>query len=161
TDGDVFEGNFIGTDPTGTMAFGNGSGAVGGIDFGFCGTPANCTIGGITPDARNLISGNAANGISLGSGSGNTVQGNLIGTDVTGTLALGNALVGVATGGSVSNALVGGTTVDARNIISANNRGIALASSSSNNTVQGNFIGTDITGTIALPNPNGGVSLDT
>src|SRR5947208_16287320 len=111
TDGNVFEGNFIGTDPTGTMAFGNGSGAVGGIVFGFCGTPSNCTIGGTTPDARNLISGNAANGISLGSGSGNTVQGNLIGTDETGTLALGNALVGVATGGSVSNALIGCTTV--------------------------------------------------
>jgi hypothetical protein len=88
TDGNVFEGNFIGTNPAGTMAFGNGSGALGGIDFGFCGTPSNCTIGGTTPDARNLISGNVGSGIAFG-GTGNTVQGNLIGTDVTGTLALG------------------------------------------------------------------------
>lgn len=161
TDGNAFEGNFIGTNPAGTMALGNGSGAVGGIVFGFCGTPANCTIGGITPAARNLISGNVGNGIALGSGSGNTVQGNLIGTDITGTLALGNSFVGVTSGGGISNALIGGTTVAARNNISANNRGIALASSSTNNTVQGNFIGTDVTGTAALANPNGGVSLDT
>jgi titin len=152
TDGNVFSGNFIGTDPTGTMAFGNGSGAIGGIDFGFCGTPSNCTIGGTTPDARNLISGNAGSGIAFG-GTGNTVQGNLIGTDVTGTLALGNAFLGVSAGGG-SNALIGGTSVAARNIISANNRGIELGSSS---TVQGNFIGTDVTGTVALGNPNAGV----
>jgi hypothetical protein len=161
TDGNVFEGNFIGTNPTGTAAFGNGSGAVGGIVFGFCGTPSNCTIGGTTPDARNLISGNALDGIALGSGSGNTVQGNLIGTDVTGTLPLANFSVGVTTGGGISNALIGGTTVDARNIISGNGRQIALASGSSNNVVQGNFIGTDITGTVALPGGNGGLSLDT
>lgn len=158
TDGNVFEGNFIGTDPTGTTAFGNGSGAVAGIDFGFCGTPASCTIGGTTPDARNLISGNISSGIGLGSGSGNTVQGNLIGTDVTGTLALGNSGVGVGTVGS--GALIGGATVDARNIISANNRGIDLGGGS-NHTVQGNFIGTDVTGTIALGNPNTGLSLNT
>jgi hypothetical protein len=157
TDGNVFEGNFIGTDPTGTMAFGNGSGAVGGIDFGFCGTPSNCTIGGTTPDARNLISGNI-NGVSLGTGSGNTVQGNFIGTDVTGTVVLANAAVGVSSGGT--NALIGGTTVDARNIISGNNRGIDLGNGS-NHTVQGNFIGTDVTGTIALGNPNVGLNLNT
>jgi hypothetical protein len=155
TDGNVFSGNFIGTNPAGTMAFGNGSGAVAGIDFGFCGTPLNCTVGGTTPDARNLISGNIGAGIGLGNGSGNTVQGNLIGTDVTGTLALGNTGVGVGTGGD--NNLVGGTTVDARNIISGNNRGIDTGSGS-NNTVQGNFIGTDITGTIAIANPNIGVN---
>ena len=155
TGGNVFEGNFIGTNPAGTMALGNGSGAVGGIDFGFCGTPATCTVGGTTPDARNLISGNIGSGIGLGNGSGNTVQGNLIGTDVTGTKALGNTGVGVSSGGS--NDLIGGATVDARNIISANNRGIDLGGGS-NHTVQGNFIGTDIRGTVALSNPNVGVN---
>src|SRR5207248_9776641 len=89
---------------------------------------------------------------------GNVVQGNLIGTDVTGTLALGNTGVGVSSGGS--NDLIGGTTVDARNIISANNRGIDLGLGS-NHTVQGNFIGTDVTGTIALSNPNLGLNLNT
>src|SRR5262249_6105151 len=145
TDGNVFEGNFIGTNPAGTMALGNGSGAIGGIDFGVCGTPSTCMVGGTTPGARNFISGNIGGGIGLGNGSGHTVQGNLIGTDVTGTLALGNSGVGVGCLGS--NNLIGGTTVAARNIISANNRGIDLGGGS-NHTVQGNFIGTDVTGTL-------------
>jgi hypothetical protein len=157
TDGNVIEGNFIGTNPAGTAALPNGAGGNGAIIFGFCGTPSTCTVGGTTPDARNLISGNIGAGIGLGNGSGNTVQGNLIGTDVTGTLALGNSGVGVGSGGS--NDFIGGTTVAARNIISANNRGIDLGGGS-NHTVQGNFVGTDVTGTIALPNPNVGLNLN-
>jgi trimeric autotransporter adhesin len=78
-DGNVIERNFIGTNPAGTAALPNGEGGNGAIVFGFCGTPSNCTIGGTTPDARNLISGNIGSGIGLGNGSGNTVQGNLIG----------------------------------------------------------------------------------
>ena len=142
------------------MALPNGSGAQGGIIFGFCGNPSNCTIGGTTPAARNLISGNIGDGVGLGGGSGNTVQGNLIGTDVTGTLALANGQVGVAVGAGSTNALIGGTTVDARNVISGNGRQIAFGTAS-NNTVQGNFIGTNITGTVGLPGGNGGISLDT
>jgi parallel beta-helix repeat protein len=154
TNGNVIGGNFIGTNPAGTAALPNGAGGNGGIIFGFCGTPSTCTIGGTTPDARNLISGNIGSGVGLGNGSGNTVQGNLIGTDVTGTLALPNGL-GVGSGGS--NDLIGGTTVAARNILSGNGRGIDLGGGS-NNTLQGNFIGTDVTGTIALSNPNVGVN---
>src|SRR5262249_5918875 len=89
---------------------------------------------------------------------GNTVQGDLSGTDVTGTSALGNTDRGVLTTGV--NTLIGGTTTDARNIISANNRGVDLNGGSSS-TVQGNFIGTNVTGTSALSNPNAGVNLNT
>jgi hypothetical protein len=156
--GNVIAGNFIGTNTAGTAALPNGSAGNGGIILGFNGDATNTTIGGTTPDARNLISGNIGNGIQFGNAGPNTVQGNLIGTNVTGTLALGNSVVGVTL--NSPNNLIGGTTVNARNIISGNNRGVALGSGS-NNTVQGNFIGTDLTGTIALPNPNVGVSLDT
>jgi len=138
------------------MALPNGFGGNGGIIFGFCGTPSNCTIGGTTPDARNLISGNLGDGISFG-GTGNVVQGNLIGTNITGTLALGNTGPGVVFNGS--NELVGGTSVDARNIISGNGRGVDIGGGDSN-SVQGNFIGTDVTGTIALGNPNVGLNLN-
>jgi len=157
SNGNVIEGNFIGTNPAGTAALPNGSGGNGAIILG-SGTPFNCTIGGTTPDARNLISGNIGTAVNLGSGTGNTVRGNLIGTDITGTVALGNTGVGVEMDGL--NDVVGGATTDARNVISANNRGVDLFGGS-NHTVQGNFIGTDLTGTIALGNPNVGVSLNT
>ena len=157
TNGNVIEGDFIGTNPAGTVAMPNGSAGNGGIIFGFCGTPSNCTLGGTTAAARNLISGNTGVGIGLGNGNGNMVQGNLIGTDVSGTLALQNSGVGVSSSGT--GTLIGGTTVDARNVISANNRGVDLIGGS-NHTVQGNFIGTDITGTVALGSPNIGLSLN-
>ena len=67
---DVVEGNYIGTDATGTIALGNGDS---GIDIQ--GTPLN-TIGGTTPRAGNLISANGTgsdpfrkDGITLESGS--------------------------------------------------------------------------------------------
>jgi hypothetical protein len=154
----VIEGNFIGTNPFGTMALPNGSGGNGGVVLGFCGTFSNNTIGGTTPDARNLISGNIGAGVLVAAGStGNTVQGNFIGTNVSGNVALGNTGPGISYSGS--NALIGGTTLAARNLISGNNRGIALGNES-NNLVQGNFIGTDRTGTGALPNPNEGINID-
>ena len=155
SDGNVIAGNFIGTNPAGTAALPNGSGGLGGVIL--IASSSSSTVGGTAPAARNLISGNIGNGIELGTGTGNTVQGNLIGTDVTGTLVLGNTGRGVNTTGT--NALIGGTTVDARNVISGNNRGVDL-SGGSNHTVQGNFIGTDVTGTVALSNPNLGLDFN-
>src|SRR5215471_13057850 len=156
SNGNVITGNFIGTNTAGTAALPNGSEGVGAVIIG--GTSSNNTIGGTTPAARNLISGNVGEGVFIQLGTGNTVQGNLIGTDVTGTSALGNTDRGVLTTGV--NTLIGGTTVDARNVISANNRGVDLNGGSSS-TVQGNFIGTNVTGTSALSNPNAGVNLNT
>lgn len=156
SNGNVITGNFLGTDPTGTIAHPNNSTNAGQGCIILCASSSNNTIGGTTPDARNLISGNTGEGISMG-GTGNTVQGNLIGTDVTGTLALTNTDRGIIDGGS--NDLIGGATVNARNIISANGRGIDLFGGS-NHTVQSNFIGTDVTGTIALSNPNLGLNLN-
>ena len=155
SNGNVITGNFIGTNTGGTMALPNGSQGTGAVIVG--GLSSNNTIGGVTPAARNLISGNIGEGVFIQLGAGNTVQGNLIGTNKTGTLALGNTDRGVLTTGV--NTLIGGTTVDARNVISANNRGVDLNGGSSS-TVQGNFIGTDVTGTIALSNPNVGVNLN-
>jgi titin len=153
----VIEGNFIGTDPTGTVARPNGAGGVF-LENG----PSNNTIGGTTPDARNLVSGNSNIGVTI-QGDTNIVQGNLIGTDITGTLALGNSSRGVNVQ-SGTGTLIGGTTVAARNIISGNTNasGVDTFASGSAVTVQGNFIGTDVTGTVALPNSGGdGIDLVT
>ena len=146
--GTTIQGNLIGTDATGTKRI-NGS-STGVQTF----NSTNTVVGGLTPGARNIISGNGNHGVSL-SGSGSKLQGNFIGTDITGTLALGNSNSGVVAG---NGALIGGTTPEARNIISANG-GIGNIGLGENNTgvaavVQGNYIGTDVTGTKALVGPN-------
>ena len=147
--GNAIEGNFLGTDITGTVALG-GSGVR--ILSG-----SGNTIGGTAPAARNIISGNGYGIVMDSNASGNLVQGNFIGIDATGTVALGNQLDGIAVAGDDNT--IGGTTLDARNVISGNvRRGVHL-SFRSKNLVQGNFIGTDLTGTIALGNGWGGVAI--
>ena len=98
------QGNFIGTDKTGTQPLGNGSAGIG-IISGF-----DNVIGGDQTGAGNLVSGNGEAGIGLiDGGARNTIQGNFIGTDVTGTQTLANADAGIFLRGSSEN-LIGGTT---------------------------------------------------
>jgi CSLREA domain-containing protein len=148
--GNLVQGNFIGTDVTGTAPLGNASDGVHII----LGANSN-TIGGTTAAARNVISGNAANGVGInGIGtSGNLVQGNFIGTDVTGTAAIGNGNAGVLVGDAANNT-IGGTTAGARNIIAGNLEGVTF-DAAGGNLVQGNYIGTDVTGTFAIGNSVG------
>jgi hypothetical protein len=91
----VVQGNFIGTDRTGTKAIGNGDRAVV-VNM----NASTATIGGGVPGAGNVISGNLDRGITL-DGSNNSVFGNRIGTTVTGQ-PLGNARTGIEIGGSLN-----------------------------------------------------------
>jgi hypothetical protein len=149
----LIEGNYLGTDVSGTIALPNGVGV--NLSYGSTGCSGN-TIGGLTPAARNIISGNSSSGISVNPGAtGNVIEGNYIGTDVTGTAKLGN-LVGVAV--TALDTTIGGTTATARNLISGNHSsGVGLAGGSGN-VVEGNFIGTDVTGTATLGNTGDGIS---
>lgn len=155
----VIEGNYIGTDPTGVVALGNVYGIV--VE-----TPgSNYRIGGTTPGARNVISGNTSNGIAFGivsaGGSSHFVQGNLIGTNAAGTAALPNG-IGLQIASNTSGVLVGGNTYGARNVISGNTFGISISGASSHllhTRVQGNFIGTDVTGSGKLGNTQDGIAL--
>jgi hypothetical protein len=117
----VIEGNYIGTDVTGTAALGNGYG----IDIS--GT-FNARIGGTATGARNVIAGNGGFGISIstnGSPEGsNVIEGNYINTDVTGTVALSPSDYGVIING-VSNNRIGGTATGAGNVI-LGDRSIAI-----------------------------------
>jgi hypothetical protein len=113
------EGNFLGTDPGGTEALGNGDG----VNYF---AAVDSTIGGSTPDKRNLISGNGGAGISAGNFSARaSIEGNLIGTQKDGISALGNGVAGVFTsfGGQSQgnpNHVVGGGTAAAANTIAFN-----------------------------------------
>ncbi len=144
----LVQGNYIGTDITGTMAIANGNGI---------GTfSATGVIGGTTPAARNIISGNSQSGVFT-SFSSVIVQGNYIGTDFTGTMAVGNQR-GVLSSSGNSNQVIGGTSPGAGNLISGNSdSGISLQNSA--DTVQGNLIGTDATGTIGLGNGVNGIDV--
>lgn len=143
--GNVLVGNYIGTDPTGAQAQGNGIGVMIGSD--------NNLIGGTEAGAGNLISGNGGGIEILGSGAtNNSIQGNYIGTDATGTQALGNT-TGVDILGGRNNT-VGGTATGAGNLISGNSA-TGLSLGSDGNIVRGNYIGTDVTGARAVGNFNG------
>jgi hypothetical protein len=158
----TIEGCFLGTDPTGTSVPGPEAYGVL-IDDGATGVH----VGGTTPDARNVISGAGVTGVGFGDfdgggGSGNFVEGNLIGTNAAGTGSLPNDF-GIDLASGASNVTVGGTTAAARNVISGNSgRGILLGNSIGagtvvNNTIEGNWIGTDVTGTLPLGNGEYGV----
>jgi VCBS repeat protein len=154
SNGYLVQGNFLGTDSTGTKSFGSGSGDGINIEGG----SHDNLIGGTTPAARNVISGAIFNGVFLrDSGtSNNLIQGNFIGTDVTGTKSVKNG-TGVRTIFDADNNTFGGATAAARNIISGNNiAGIQFGEPTKggavNDLVQGNYIGTDVTGNLPLPN---------
>jgi hypothetical protein len=111
----------------------------------------------------NTVKGLAINlfpayGINLNSGANDVIQGNYIGTNLAGTLALGNAYSGIAVSGN--NNLIGGTTAAQRNVISGNvNYGIVINSGATGNVVEGDYIGTNAAGSAALPNAWSGVGL--
>jgi len=162
-------GCYIGTNADGTVAAKNSDWGVL-IDDG----ATNNVIGGTAAGAGNLIAGNGKNGYanvaiqqvkpnSTKIISGNQVIGNRIGTNAGGTAAIGggNPGHGVLLGTNAQNNTIGGTTAAERNIISGHSNvsvlissGVAVASPLGN-LVEGNYIGTDATGTTAVPNANG------
>lgn len=138
-------GNFIGTDASGTRTVPNGEDGV----------QSSSDQGTIT---GNVISGNSMLGIELISADFNVIDGNRIGTDVTGTVALPNQAGGMDLGG-VSNR-IGGQTSEARNLISGNGGpGILIDGGFlfRTNSIWGNWIGVDATGTQRLGNQGHGV----
>lgn len=151
------EGNFIGTDATGTLNRGNGQASTrsGGI---FVDGSSGNWIGGLYATNRNLISGNGGSGVFMQNCASNTVQGNLIGTSWSGTVAISNTN-GLALYNAVGN-IIGGASASARNVISGNSAsGVYLYSlGTAGNWIRGNYIGTDISGSAALGNASDGVT---
>ena len=91
-----------------------------------------------------------------GSGAtGNVVEGNAIGVDATGEVALSTAAYGVLINFNAANNTIGGTASAARNVISGNAFGVGMANSATGNVVEGNYIGTDSSGAAAVANGRG------
>jgi hypothetical protein len=147
----LVEGNLIGTNLAGAAAIPNGSL---GIDL----EAAGDTIGGTSAAAANLISGNTSTGVFIGSGAGNClVEGNSLGTDLTGGMALPNGLYGIYAAGT--GATIGGTSAGSGNLVSGNSHtGIVIEA---NCLVEGNRIGTNASGSIAIANGRQGIYVDT
>jgi Calx-beta domain/Right handed beta helix region len=140
----LIQGNFIGTNAAGTAAISNIS-----QDIRVAGSN-NTLIGGPT-SSPGTAPGNVVISTFVVGGAQTLVQGNLIGTNAAGTARLDNFGLGLTIWG---DAIVGGSTVGTRNVISGFNTGIFFANSGGG-SVLGNYIGTDITGTQAIPNQTG------
>ena len=155
TEGGIVEGNYIGTDVTGTVALGNGRG----VGLGMGGTDDSATqitVGGTAAAARNVISGNGL-GVLVTGGS-HVIQGNFIGTDASGTHPLGNTTRGLQLS-SADFTEIGGSAPGARNVISANGGDGIQVDETGNVPIRNNYIGTDLSGSQALGNGGNGIDL--
>jgi hypothetical protein len=146
----VIVNNYVGTNAAGTAAIANtyaGLRVLGNVN----------SIGGTNPNQRNVISGNTRYGLTLeGTGNGNIVQGNYIGTNAAGSAALGNLDAGIDVSGATGSN-IGGSVAGAANLISGNAYGLVLSDGAANTQIIGNRIGTNPTGSIALPNTAYGI----
>ena len=143
----IISGDFIGTNAAGSAALGNSYGV-------YVLNGQYNTIGGTTAAARNLISGNATEGVYIDSANFTTITGNYIGTNAAGSGAIANN-IGIYSY-NASYTTIGGVAVGAGNVISGNsNCGIHMDWGLTGNVIQGNYIGTNASATAAVPNATG------
>lgn len=130
------------------------------------------TVGGAEPGAGNVFGTWASNGIQIATAnstlqppSSNVVQGNFVGTDASGTRRLSPGQVGIAigetvgnTGAATGNVIGGGAPGEGNVIVGAGLAGIFIQTDETDVFVEGNLIGTDASGTVALPNASGVVA---
>jgi CSLREA domain-containing protein len=154
----VIQGNMIGTDASGNVANGNARGI-----YDDLGSGGGHVIGGPAEGQGNVISASTyGTGIRLLS-AGNVVQGNRIGTNAARTAALGNHSSGIYIGGFLATAsdnLIGGSAPGEGNLISGNRtNGIAASGDCHGTRILGNQIGSDVSGSVAIPNLGNGMEI--
>ncbi|MCR5424898.1 MAG: right-handed parallel beta-helix repeat-containing protein [Bacteroidales bacterium] len=150
------KGNYIGIDITGAAPLSNHYGVI------IQQRANNNIVGGTTASSRNIISCNSEIGVYIQAADSNRVSANYIGLDRTGTFSFNDAQ-GVplqANGVEINSAgrynIIGGASVGERNIISGNKiYGCIYYGHCSHNNIVGNYIGSDVTGTISIPNATG------
>ncbi len=151
----VVSGNFIGTGPNGDAAAGN-------VGIGLLLQAPGNTIGGATPFARNVISGNGVGVDLVGTGAtGNVIEGNYVGTDATGSSPVPNLFGGLVLEAGASSNELGGKARAMGNVVSGNGRsGIVITDPGTNgNVVLGAYVGVDASGSHAVPNLGDGITV--
>ena len=111
----LVQGNFIGTNPAGDAAIGNGLDGI----FSSFSSDTSPTIGGNTDAARNVISGNGRDGIRLDFTFITIVQRNYIGTTI-GLAPLGNAGHGIFITNNSTAVFIGSVNPGDGNVIANN-----------------------------------------
>lgn len=97
------------------------------------------------PLLANVISGNAGDGVLITNQSDdNTVAGNVIGTDLSGSLNLGNGGVGVRINYTSSDNTIGGSTTTAGNLIAFNQKGVVVGEGASDLSVSNTILNNGI-----------------
>jgi hypothetical protein len=150
----TIENNIVGLNAAGTAPVPNSNPGINTV------LAVNTRIGGSTALARNIISGNASPGIRVtNQTTGITIEGNYIGTDITGMLDLGNTQQGILVFGAAQGVVIGGASANQRNVISGNNQSGVDIQTGASTIVQGNYIGVTADGAAALGNIGHGVHI--
>ncbi|QDT00818.1 choice-of-anchor Q domain-containing protein [Adhaeretor mobilis] len=150
--GNQVTGNYVGMNSTGQTILENEGNGI--IIF----ESNDNEIGGVLEVERNVISGNALNGITIVSSSGTKIKGNYIGLDAGDGIVRGNEGDGIAIFRS-PNTIVGGDNPGEGNVISGNkaNGIVVFGTDSTESVIQGNTIGLDSTGMLSRGNTRAGV----
>jgi len=144
----AIRGCFFGTDASGMTALVNISDLLG---QGFSGA-SSLTLGGAAAADRNLVTGR----IFLDNVPDVTIQGNLFGTDATGASPLGP----LPNDAIILHAPATGTSTISANVVAGGTiEGITISNAGSVVLLFGNFIGTDVSGTVNLGNPTSGIRI--
>lgn len=144
--GSILRGNYFGLNAAGTAALPTGD------DLYVFDPAGDLTIGGSVAGQGNVFASNGT-AIDIHDAAGIDIRGNLIGTAASGTTLAGAGVTGVALynvdGATVDDNVIGGFSANA----------IFLAGGTHDVTVQGNHIGVDASGAVALPLGAAGISV--
>ena len=176
SNGNTIAGNFVGVNPAGTLRMPNGTFPNSGDGIRIE-NASNNQIGTTAPADRNIVSGNAIDGIHIigtlaAPATGNVIRNNFVGVAADGKSSVGNRtepgpapgaaegnnLFGIEISGGNDNT-VGGTTAGARNVVGLNGSGIEIDNGGQSNIIRGNFVGVGADGVTPAGNLLHGIDL--
>ncbi|MBM3499773.1 MAG: hypothetical protein FJX74_14020 [Armatimonadetes bacterium] len=141
--GATVQGNNIGVDATGNVGLDGEEGL-------WLWSAVNCTIGGSTAGARNVISGHRYREVGVQGGRGNRIHGNFIGLNRAGTQVIGGES-GVDVEDGARSTEVGGSAAGTGNVFAGMARTGVEIDNGPGTIVQSNLIGFSGDGSVMLP----------